>query len=111
MATYIAAHFALCHVLMKNQKICTNRCLVFFNGLFLFCSVILSLLLFCLINQGRIKGESLSTVNKLSPQVILLLAVPRGLFCFGSLVSLVVVCRYLSLFSLYIYTKIGKNIC
>ena len=34
--------------------------------------------------------------------VILLLAVPRRLFCFGALVILDVVCRYLSLFLLYI---------
>ena len=33
--------------------------------------------------------------------VILLLAVPRRLFCFGSLVILDVVCRYLLLFLLY----------
>ena len=37
-----------------------------------------------------------------SPPVILLLAVPRRLFCFGSLVILDVVCRYLSLFLFYI---------
>ena len=43
--------------------------------------------------------------------VILLLAVPRWLFCFGSLVVLDVVFRYLSLFFLYINTKIGKNRC
>ena len=39
------------------------------------------------------------------------LAVPRQLFCFGSLVILVVVCRYLLLFLLYINTEIGKNRC
>ena len=41
----------------------------------------------------------------------LLLAVPRRLFCFGSLVVLDVVFRYLSLFLLYINIKIGKNRC
>ena len=46
-----------------------------------------------------------------SPPVILLLAVPRRLFCFGSLVVLDVVFRYLSLGLLYINTKIGKNRC
>ena len=40
--------------------------------------------------------------------VILLLAVPRRLFCFGSLVVLDVVFRYLSLCWSYINTKIGK---
>ena len=43
--------------------------------------------------------------------IILLLAVPRRLFRFGSLVILDVVCRYLSLFLLYINIKIGKNRC
>ena len=38
-------------------------------------------------------------------------AVPRRLFCFGSLVVLDVVFRYLSLFLLYINIKIGKNRC
>ena len=37
-----------------------------------------------------------------------MLAVPRWLFCFGSLVVLDVVFRYLSLFLLYIDIKIGK---
>ena len=44
----------------------------------------------------------------MKPPAILLLAVPRRLFCFGSLVILDVVCRYLSLFLLYINIKIGK---
>ena len=48
---------------------------------------------------------------KQHPPAILLLAVPRRLFCFGSLVILEVVCRYLSLFVLYINIKIGKNRC
>ena len=42
---------------------------------------------------------------------ILLLAVPRRLFCFGSLLILDMVCRYLSLFLLYKNIKIGKNRC
>ena len=42
------------------------------------------------------------------PPVILLLAVPRRLFCFGSLVILDVVCRYLSLFLLYFNFEIVK---
>ena len=37
--------------------------------------------------------------------------IPRRLFCFGSLVILDVVRRYLSLFLLYINKEIGKNIC
>ena len=46
-----------------------------------------------------------------NPPVILLLAVPRRLFYFGSLVVLDVMFRYLSLFLLYINIKIGKNRC
>ena len=45
------------------------------------------------------------------PPVISLLAVPRLLFCFSSLVILDVACCYLWLFSLYINIKIGKNSC
>ena len=41
--------------------------------------------------------------------VILLLVVPRRLFCFGSLVVLDVVFRYLSLCLLYTNTKLAKN--
>ena len=50
-------------------------------------------------------------VDRKLVEVILLLAVPRRLFCFGSLVVLDVVFRYLSLFLLYINIKIGKNRC
>ena len=34
---------------------------------------------------------------------------PKAALCFGSLVSLDVVCRYLSLFLLYMKLKIGKK--
>ena len=40
-----------------------------------------------------------------------LLAVPRRLFCFGSLVILDVARCYLWLFTLYINIKISKNSC
>ena len=43
------------------------------------------------------------------PPVILLLAVAKRLFCFGSLVVLDVVFRYLSLSLLYINTQIGPG--
>ena len=46
-----------------------------------------------------------------APQWFLLLAVPRRLFCFGSLVILDVARCYLWLFTLYINIKIGKNSC
>ena len=42
------------------------------------------------------------------PPAILMPAVPRRLFCFGSLVILYVVCRYLSLLVLFINIEIGK---
>ena len=57
---------------------------------------------FSLVNQGRIKGEVGRLKTSSNPTVILLLAVPRRLFCFGSLVILDVMWRYLSLFLLYI---------
>ena len=44
-------------------------------------------------------------------QQFLLLAVPRRLFCFGSLVILDVARCYLWLFTLYINIKIGKDSC
>ena len=62
-------------------------------------------------NQSRIKGEGWSTANKFKPPAILLLAVPRGSSVLVLLVILDVVCRYLSLFVLYINTEIGKNRC
>ena len=46
-----------------------------------------------------------------APQYFLLLAVPRRLFCFGSLVILDVARCYLWLFTLYINIKISKNNC
>ena len=47
-----------------------------------------------------IKGEGWSTANRFKPPVILLLAVPRRLFCFGSMVVLDVVYGYVLLFLL-----------
>ena len=58
-------------------------------------------------NQGR----GLIDRKLFKRPVILLQAVPRRLFCFGSLVILDVVCRYLSLFLSYINIKTGKNRC
>ena len=45
------------------------------------------------------------------PNYFLVLAVPRRLFCFGSLVILDVARCYLWLFTLYINIKISKNSC
>ena len=56
-------------------------------------------------------GEGWLTADWLRPPVNLLLAVPRRLFCSGSLVILDVVCYYLSLFLVYINIEIGKNTC
>ena len=44
-------------------------------------------------------------------QSLVNLAVPRRLFCFGSLVILDVMCRCLSIFLLHMNIKIGKNRC
>ena len=63
----------------------------------------------CLRNRDRNGGEGWSATGWLRPPVVLLLAVPGRLFCFGSLVILDVVCRYLSIFLLYINIKIGGN--
>ena len=65
VGTCIAVHSAVCHALYnnKNKKIGKNRCLVVLHDLVLFCSVILSLLLLCLMNQGRTKGEGWSNTN------------------------------------------------
>ena len=63
-------------------------------------------------NQGRgLVDHKLVNPPPPPPPAILLQAVSRRLFCFGSLVILDVVCRYLSLFLLYINIKIGKNRC
>ena len=62
-------------------------------------------------NQGRgLVDRKLVQAPPPSP-VILLLAVPRRLFCSGSSVVLDVECRYFTLFLLYINIEIGKNIC
>ena len=50
-------------------------------------------------------GEGWSAAGWLRPLVILLLAVPGRLFCFGFLVVLGVVFRCLSLFLLYFNIK------
>ena len=60
-------------------------------------------------NQGRGLVNHKLVKAPLPHTVILLLAIPRRLFCFGSLVILDVVCRYLLLFLLYINIKIGKK--
>ena len=58
-------------------------------------------------NQGR--GLVDHKLVKVS-QKFLLLAVPRRLFCFGSLVILDVARCYLWLFTLYLNIKIGKRL-
>ena len=65
----------------------------------------------CRGTKAELKARVGRPLTSRSPQVILLLAVLRRLFCFGSLVILDVVCRYLSLFFLFINIKIGKNRC
>ena len=79
------------------------------------CVLFVSFLLFIVVfsgepkqNYGResTRGRVGRPQTSSSSQVILLLAVSRRLFCFGSLV-LDVVFRYLSLFLLYINIKIG----
>ena len=63
--------------------------------------------------RGHIKRNCpvLKAEREQAPQYFLLLAVPRRLFCFGSLVILDVARCYLWLYTLYINIKIGKNSC
>ena len=65
VATCKAVHFAVYHALYNNKrkKMGKDRFLVFLNCLVLFCSVMLSLWLLCLMSQGRTKGEGWSTTN------------------------------------------------
>ena len=51
---------------------------------------------------------SLSTANGFKPPEILLLAIPRRFFCFGSLVVLNVACGYVLLFLLDIKIETRK---
>ena len=79
----------------------------------LFVCVLFVLFLLFVVAFWWTKAETRARVGRpqtsSSPPVILLLVVPRRLFCFGSFVVLDVVFRYLSLFLLYINIKIGKN--
>ena len=82
------------------------------NKFFPLCSVVITAVFINALYQQNMFGRGLVD-HKLvqAPPVILLLAVPRRLLCFGSLVVLDVVFRYLSLCLLYINTKIGKKRC
>ena len=82
------------------------------NDLVLFCSVMLSLWLLCLMNQGRTKGEGWSTKTSSNPQVIFIAGRPKaalllwffGDFRCGALLFVVI-------HVIYINIKIGKNSC
>ena len=68
--------------------------------------------LFCSLHKAiYISSATAGVKSDFLTVLVLFLAVPRRLFCFGSLVILDVVCRYLSLFLLYINIKIDKNRC
>ena len=82
--------------------------------LVLWFATFVSIVLFDEPTQNQMRGLVDRKLVKDPPpphQVILLLAVSKRLFCFCSLVILDVVCRYLSLFLLYININIGKNRC
>ena len=84
-------------------------------ALLLVCVLFVLFLLFIVVLSGEPRqkqGRGLVD-HKLvqAPQYFLSLAVPRRLFCFGSLVILDVARCYLWLFTLYINIKIGKNSC
>ena len=74
------------------------------------CALFVLVLLFVLILSGESKqrqGRGLVDSKLVQPPTV----ISRRLFCFGSLVILDVVCRYLSLFLLYINIETGKNRC
>ena len=79
---------------------------------FLFICVLL-LLFVVVLSEPRARDGRPQTSSRPPPPspVILLLAVPRRLYCFGSMMILDVTCCYLWLFLLYISIKIGKNGC
>ena len=81
--------------------------------LFVCVLLVLFLLFVVVFDEPKQKQGRGSLDHKLvqTPQYFLLLAVPRRLFCFGSLVILDVARCYLWLFTLYINIKIGKNSC
>ena len=65
---------------------------------------------------GFLLFRNFSVAISMSPRVcfilvLMLISVPRRLFCFGSLVILDVARSYLWLFTLYTNIKIGKNSC
>ena len=88
-------------------------------ALFFVCVLFVLFLLFVVVlsgelkqNQGRgLVDRKLVQASPLTSAVILMLAVPRRLFCFGSLVILVVMCCYLLFFLLYINIEMGENRC
>ena len=72
-------------------------CLCFLRFVFV-CVFFVLFLLFVVVLSGEPKQkQSWSTANYVNPLVILLLDVPRRLFCFGPIVVLDVVCGYVLL--------------
>ena len=77
--------------------------ILYIVGWYIGCSVIKAIsgnfvLTFSFLGRGLVDRKSVEA----SSPVILLLAVPRRLFCFGSLAVLDVVCGYLLFFLLYV---------
>ena len=78
----------------KNQKLSENRCLVFLNDMFLFCSVILLL--------ARNKGEGWSPAESLKPPSSFIVGRPKsallswffGDFRCGALLLMVILVIY-----------------
>ena len=80
----MATCIAVCHALHnnKNKKMGKKRCLVFLIDLVLFCSVILSLQLLCLMNQGRTTSEGWSTTNQFKPPSNFIAGRPKAALLF-----------------------------
>ena len=74
--------------------------------------MILSLLLFCLITQGRTKGEGWSTANKLKPHSNFIAGRPKAglLFWFFGDVKCSVL-LFMVIFVIYEYKNRKKNSC
>ena len=85
---------------------------MFLNVLFLFCNVILSLVWFCMMNQGRVKGEvwSTATANKLKPNSSFIAGRPKAPLLFWFFDDFRCgVPLFIIILVLYINIKIGKN--
>ena len=115
LARLIAVASTVYTCLVCNSSIVATCPSIQLLDLLFACVLFVLFLLFVVVLSGKPRqkqGRGLVD-NKLvqAPQYLLLLAVPRRLFCFGSLVIIDVARCYLWLFTLYMNIKISKNSC